>query len=51
MKWKKILITESSLIRDAVKNLNKHGLKICLIVNDSMELKGTLTDGDIRRAF
>ena len=49
MKWKNINYWK--FFNKRCKNLNKHGLKICLIVNDSMELKGTLTDGDVRRAF
>ena len=48
---KKIIIKENSQINDVVKNLNKHGLKICLVVNKNMDLLGTITDGDIRRGF
>ena len=48
---KKIILKENSQINDVVKNLNKHGLKICLVVNKNLNLLGTITDGDIRRGF
>jgi len=38
-------------LRDAMENLDISNSKICLIVNDSDELIGTLSDGDIRRAL
>ena len=48
---KKIILKENSRINDVVKNLNKNGLKICLVVNKNMNLLGTITDGDVRRGF
>ena len=48
---KKIILKDNSQINDVVKSLNKHGLKICLVVDKNMNLLGTITDGDIRRGF
>ena len=38
-------------VGDVISNLNSSGLQIVLIVGPEDELVGTLTDGDIRRAF
>lgn len=47
----KYLIKPQSTMRDAIKQLNKTGRK-CLIVSESDNvLKGTLSDGDIRKAI
>lgn len=49
-KFKKTLCHKSASIKDVLLNLNKSGLKICLI-HDKMKLLGTVTDGDIRKAL
>ena len=46
---KKFFINENSTIENAIENINKNGKAICLIVDDKHNLKGLLTDGDIRR--
>jgi len=43
------VITEDELFREAIEEMNKFGLGITCIVNSNNELKGILTDGDIRR--
>ena len=49
--WKKTLIREDETIANAIQNLNISSLQIILVVNKNNELIGTISDGDIRRAF
>ena len=44
-------ITEKSSIRDAVEALERGSLKIALVIDENNFLKGTICDGDIRRAL
>jgi dTDP-glucose pyrophosphorylase len=48
---KKIIISQDSVILEAINNLNASGLKIILIVNKKKKFVGIINDGDIRRAF
>ena len=48
--FKKTLCNKDASIKDVLLNLNKSGIKICLI-HDKMKLLGTVTDGDIRKAL
>ena len=48
--WIKSICSPDSSIKDVVKNLNKSGLKISLILKKN-KLLGTVTDGDIRKAL
>ena len=50
-KWKETILTTKATIKDVLKNLNKSGLRITLIVNNKEEFQGTISDGDIRRAL
>jgi len=50
-KWEETILTKNVTIADVLKNLNKSGLRISLIVNDKKEFQGTISDGDIRRAL
>lgn len=50
-KWQNILIQPNLPLEDAISVLDRGGLRIALIVDDTKRLKGTLTDGDIRRAL
>lgn len=50
-KWKKTILSIHASVQDCLKNLNKSGLRISLIVNDKKEFQGTVTDGDIRKAL
>ena len=47
----KIIIPESSSIRETMMRLDAMPLGIIVLVNESRELKGIVTDGDIRRAL
>ena len=49
--WKKTLLHKNSSIFEAVKNLNKSGLRIVLVYSKKNILEGTISDGDIRRAL
>lgn len=48
--WMKSICNYDSSIKDVIKNLNKSGLKISLILKKN-KLLGTVTDGDIRKAL
>lgn len=50
-KWKETIIELKSTIKDVLKNLNKSGLRISLVINNKKEFQGTISDGDIRRAL
>ena len=50
-KWKETILTTKATIKDVLKNLNKSGSRITLIVNNKEEFQGTISDGDIRRAL
>ena len=49
--WCQAILPEDSLIGQAILNLDKCGIKIVLVVNQSNELVGTISDGDIRRGL
>jgi CBS domain-containing protein len=48
---KKYILSENSKLIEAVNNLEKISDKCLIIVNIKNKLKGTITDGDIRRAI
>ena len=48
---KEIIISSKSLLRDAIQNIDKSGLKIVLVVDNKNKLIGTITDGDVRRGL
>lgn len=49
--WRKAVLRPGATIQDAIRNLDLLGIKIVLVVNDSGQLEGTITDGDIRRGL
>jgi dTDP-glucose pyrophosphorylase len=49
--WILTLISKESTLLDAIRNLDRSGLQISLVVDENGVLVGTLTDGDIRRAI
>ncbi len=49
--WKKILISESTPIREAIKVIDEGGVQIALVVDANKQLLGTITDGDVRRGI
>ena len=49
--WKQAILPVESTIQEAIRNLDKVGIKIVLVVNSARELQGTISDGDIRRGL
>ncbi len=49
--WKKLLISPETSLKEAIEVLNNGAERIALVVNQDNRLRGTLTDGDIRRAL
>lgn len=49
--WRQTLIVSGSTIQKAIYCLEKSGMQILLVVSEEGKLIGTITDGDIRRAF
>ena len=48
---KKVILFENSSINDAIKSLNKSGLRVVIILNSKKEFLGILQDSDIRRSL
>lgn len=49
--WTKVLVNDSTTIKQALLLLDETGLQILLVVNSDKKLMGTITDGDIRRGL
>ena len=49
--WRKILLKPEDSLEHAINVLHEGGLRIALVSDKHDRLLGTLTDGDIRRAF
>lgn len=49
--WKKVILKANHTLADGIQILEKEALGIIMIANDQMQLLGTVTDGDIRRAL
>lgn len=49
--WQNAVLLPTASIIDAVKLLDREGGQICLIVDADGRLRGTVTDGDIRRGL
>ena len=49
--WSSLLINETANIIDAIKILNKTGLRIVIVVKNDYSFIGTISDGDIRRGI
>jgi dTDP-glucose pyrophosphorylase len=46
-----VLVQRTNTIEEVLKNLELSAMQICLVVDDSKRLIGTITDGDIRRGL
>ncbi len=49
--WESVLVAATSTLHDAMAVLDRGGLQIAVVVDESRRVLGTLTDGDIRRAL
>lgn len=47
--WREALLPEDAVLRDAIRSLDRSGLQIVVVVSAAGLLRGTVTDGDIRR--
>ena len=50
-RWHQAILPANSTIQQAIRNLDQVAIKIVLVVNERMELEGTISDGDIRRGL
>ena len=46
-----IVVSKSTSLKEALKIIDKSSKQICLVLDDSRKLLGTISDGDIRRAL
>ena len=46
-----ICLNSKKTLLDALKNLDREGSQIVLVVDDEDKLLGTISDGDIRRSL
>ena len=51
LSWKSNLLSDNLKIIDAIKCIDRSGLKIVLVLNRKKKFIGTITDGDIRRGM
>ena len=49
--WRKAILPANATIHQVISNLDQVAIKIVLVVNESGELKGTVSDGDVRRGL
>jgi dTDP-glucose pyrophosphorylase len=49
--WCRAILPASATIQQTIRNLDQVAIKIVMVVNDSGELEGTVSDGDIRRGL
>lgn len=49
--WKTILIKENTPILDVIKIMDQGAMGVVLVIDDSENLLGVVTDGDVRRGF
>lgn len=50
-RWKQVLVSKQTSIRDVIQILDASALQIVLVVDESNRLLGTVTDGDVRRGI
>jgi dTDP-glucose pyrophosphorylase len=49
--WRKAILSSKVTLGEAIKNLNDVSLKIILVADENDQLKGIVSDGDIRRGL
>lgn len=49
--WRATLLPPTATVQEAIHSLEASSMQIVLAVSETNKLRGTLTDGDIRRAF
>lgn len=51
LNWSKAVLAANAKLKEVIFNMNMSSLRIVLVVNQSGELEGTISDGDIRRGL
>lgn len=49
--WKNTILSLTDTLENAIHTLDKSGMQIALVLDPSARLKGTITDGDVRRGL
>ena len=49
--WRQAIMPVDAIIQQVIRNLDQVAIKIVMVVNENMELQGTISDGDIRRGL
>lgn len=49
--WRKAILPANATIQQAIRNLDLVAVKIVLVINETGQLEGTISDGDIRRGL
>lgn len=49
--WRNVLLPPTATLTDAIRIIDQEALRIALVVDERLQLLGTVTDGDIRRAL
>lgn len=49
--WRQAILPANSTIHQAIRNLDQVAIKIVMVISESGELQGTISDGDIRRGL
>ena len=49
--WQNVVVNTSSTLEQAIQVMEAGALRIVLVVDDQNKLRGTVTDGDLRRAL
>ena len=49
--WCQAILSNDATLQQVIQNLNQSSMKIVLVTNESGELEGTISDGDIRRGL
>lgn len=49
--WRETLVSPSDTIRDALEAIDESALQVALVAGEERQLRGTVTDGDVRRGI
>ena len=49
--WQQILVSDDSTLEQAMSKIDAAGTQLAIVVDSATRLKGTLSDGDVRRAL
>ena len=49
--WRKVILDQTSTVKDAIRVINDTGLKIAMVIDQELKFVGIVSDGDIRRGI